>query len=218
MRRTIFLCTTPRSGSEYLSDLINRNGIPSIGESLNYYLNSPTCSLVGLEDFAIKAHAANNNMFCAKLFPFSMQKLTQSLDGLRLFPQYFGEVDYVYLSRGNTWRQAVSHYIANNTAQWTHQPDQVNNKKEIPFHFTDINYIHEQILARQTAWHQFFLAYKIVPKVVNYEDLTYDYVSVTRTLLRSLGVEVTDIKPSTVVKQTTELNEKLYQQVKKIIQ
>jgi trehalose 2-sulfotransferase len=108
--------------------------------------------------------------------------LAQHLDGL------FPNLRYVWVTRRDKVRQAVSLVKAKQSAQWkamTAQP-QCADATEYNFHVVDLAL--RRILHEECLWEEYFTHAGITPFTVVYEDLVRNYESTVRGVLDHLEI------------------------------
>jgi LPS sulfotransferase NodH len=114
----------------------------------------------------------------------------------RLFPL----AGYVWLTRRNKMRQAISLYIASRTGEWWKiegaTPEESQRADAEPgFDPQTIFRIEKRLLANDSKWQAFFAEGNIAPLVVYYEDLAADFKGTIAGILKWLGVPNSDSVP-----------------------
>jgi LPS sulfotransferase NodH len=202
-----FICTLPRSGSWLLCESLERTGIA--GRPREYIdpaalkdqpISKYRPHLEAILDrgmtsngvFGIKFHWFQFEFACGMIQALPEVRTTVLARGVR---QIFGDVRYVWLTRRDKARQAVSYYRASRTGQWwkidgTEVPGSSGKPKDVPFDYVEINRLYKVLLAHETKWYQFFEESGITPLVLPYEQLAVDYKGVTRELMESIGLEM----------------------------
>jgi len=130
-------------------------------------------------------------------------------DSLRILAP---DVHFVWLSRRDRVRQAVSMLRAARTRRYRSYDEPSAEDHEPPFDPAAIDRLVEQIGEFEAAWSADFAAAGIEPERIWYEDaLEHDYAVVARSVLESMGVDAPDdLTFSTrYEKQSDETSERL---------
>ncbi len=128
--RSYFICSTPRSGSWLLVDLLRATG--QAGVAREYFRLSPAGHLPDgpvqeLLDQVRRLGTSENGVFSAKVHWMQFEELGRALGGgivptpeelARLLGDWFPSPRFVFLRRSDTDRQAVSWYRAIETNEW----------------------------------------------------------------------------------------------------
>jgi LPS sulfotransferase NodH len=134
-----------------------------------------------------------------------MDEFRPLLDTLQQIPWYrglaapqllstvFPNLSYIWITRRDKVRQAVSHIKALQTNIWwlTDQPPvpAEEPKKNTPsFHFEAIERFVGYIEVDEQAWQDYFHTHAITPLVVVYEELVQSYDATTRQVLEYLHI------------------------------
>lgn len=223
------ICTTPRSGSNLLCNLLessgvmghpkeflnlnsvilpfaNRHNLINLDESriyLDHYLNS-----------AVDKFSSKNNVFGMKLL-FDQFEPYMELNNVRQFLQNF---KFVWLFRKDVLSQAVSMHIAKETDEWTYMNEQNNQEQEkknrrdlVEYDEQKINKFLKKLAKDNLNWVEFFSINQVDYLPVTYEDILLDANQVCHSICDFCGVE-TSHKFSTsqakFKKQGNNINEK----------
>lgn len=211
------ICTSPRSGSTLLCQLLSATGVagnphswfhrPSISDWLRTFdLPSQTAlsepeTLAAVFRAAIKQGSLDTGMFGLRLqrhsFDFFTKKLavlypTRYGDGERL-QAAFGRTLYIHLTRGDKLGQAVSLVRADQTGLWHRAPDGTEIERTAPPRepVYDADLIAgnlAELTAYDEDWERWFEKERIAPVRVTYEELSDDPVAVLVRLLEQLGL------------------------------
>lgn len=217
-RRTLLLCSHPRSGSTLLGETLH--GIGGFGCPLEYLhvgfrpkfmarWQAPTLS--ALLEATYRHRTDVGGVLSAKLFWLDIEDLLAELApplwqrfkgrGAETVPaaayrelhgllrDCFPEPTFVYLSRRDRVRQAISAWVAIQNRQWRSIPD-----LPAPTATGSVEYDYERIhgliaLADHCNghWRNFFAANAIQPLALAYEDLVAPDSPALRGLLAALG-------------------------------
>src|SRR5262249_20823009 len=126
-----FICTLPRSGSWLLSESLEKTGVA--GRPREYfepklYEDNPAVDPIESLDKIIRKGMTRNGVFAAKLhwyqFEFATRVVARESDMPvpLLIDRRFPGLCYVWLTRRDKIRQAVSYYRASKTGVWWQIP------------------------------------------------------------------------------------------------
>jgi LPS sulfotransferase NodH len=207
------ICTNPRSGSWLLSEGLAATSL--VGNPREWFnvleQRAQACRLGAAAqeepDFPayldhVIANATTPNGVCGiKLhyyqFAYLAQKLAtieayESLSTARAIAAAFAEPKYVWLTRRDKARQAISYYRACQTEEWW-QIDGVSrpegDHRNIDFNARAIRQLEFTLENNDNGWRQFFRANDIDVLVVDYEDLAADYRGNICRVLQWLGMD-----------------------------
>jgi LPS sulfotransferase NodH len=120
--RGYVICTTPRSGSNYLCQLLASTG--ALGRPLEYF-DAPAVRKAGIADYPDDPEAqldliprlggSPNGVYGLKVFPYQFERVA-ALGWTERLP---GELQFVFLTRRDLLGQAMSLVRANQTQAWT---------------------------------------------------------------------------------------------------
>jgi LPS sulfotransferase NodH len=113
-----------------------------------------------------------------------------------LLATVFPHLHYIWITRRDKVRQAVSLWKALQTWTWRQEeasppPNAAAASRKLIFHFKAIDHLVQQIVAHEAAWQQYFRSYGIQPFTVVYEELTVAYEEIGLNILRSLNIPIT---------------------------
>jgi LPS sulfotransferase NodH len=224
------ICTNPRSGSWLISEGLSSTKVA--GNPREWFHHSEEArerarikEQISREpnyqeyvDWMLKVGSTPNGIFGIKLHYYQFAEITkkmsevESMRGLptaELMSAIFPNVKYVWLTRRDRTRQALSYYRASKTDQWW----QINaNSKAAPptLDLEGVAKKEKELVGNDTQWQDYFNSNHIDPYVIYYEDLAADYDGTIRTLLGWLGVpnpEAVHIPPTRLQKQSDDLTE-----------
>ncbi len=226
---TYLLCAAPRTGSWLLAEALINTGLGGNPQEYFWPNDEPTWAErwnVDLGDYAAYLQAAfgygttPNGVWGAKLMWGYIDDLSRNLRRLPgcgalpvpdLFVHVFPNLRYVWLRRGDTVRQAVSHWRAIQTNVWAQSTDDAPQLGRDPeFRFESIDHLVRENEAHNAAWKQLFKDAGVIPFEVVYETFVAHREQTTLDILDYLGITV----PSDLVnasprlrKQADELSE-----------
>jgi LPS sulfotransferase NodH len=128
----------------------------------------------------------------------------------------FPALKFIWLTRRNKVRQAVSWWKAVQSQEWVrHTPDARTPAQPLMYHFTAIDQLVNESLMREAAWDAFFTEWHIRPLTLVYEDFIEDYAGTVAQVLDYLEVRATyrlDDTAITLRRQADSLSEVWVQQ------
>lgn len=217
-QRTLLICSHPRSGSTLLGEYLHATDLfgcpleyfhrgfrPAFAERWQ----APT--MQSLIEAAWRHRTAPGGLFSAKLFWQDMEDIVEELEpsilvGLReetgtqaspevyrhlyrLLTSLFPQPSFIYLSRQDRVRQAVSALVATCTRQWRDVPGQGRQQPA-----EEAVYDYERILGliafadqSHNHWQRFFTANEITPFRLSYEELIAKECHALLALFARLG-------------------------------
>ena len=214
VERTFFVCSTPRTGSTMLGNLLADSGL--VGRAGEYFGQVfrrevvPGLSRRGFDDYLVDCtqHARGTGTLGIKLHWDQVEvflhllRLRRGLRGLtdrQVIAAVFPAPSFVWLTREDALAQAVSWWKAMTTRKWT---DGRPVRGEPEFDVEGIAGRIRRIEEHTEAWHRWFEANEIEPLRVTYEELAADPTATARRVLAFVGV---DVPPGFAVAPATEL-------------
>ena len=203
------ICATPRCGSYLLCEALRNTGIASRPDEFFY----PDTAASWRERWgvatdaeflakAIEAGSTPNGVFGAKVmwgyFDDFVRKLRRLPGAARRAPlpellsAVFPNLAYVWITRRDKVRQAVSHWRAAQTNVWVWGGGERQEAQAPAFDFKQIDRLVRQSQAQDRAWQRFFVAHRIVPFVVVYEELAEAYEATAMQVLHFLHIPAPD--------------------------
>src|SRR5262249_14537649 len=137
----------------------------------------------------------------------------RGIGGAQLMSAAFPNVRYVWLTRRDKARQAISFQLAASTGTWwiiegvTRRPSESTPEPKFDTHA--IHRAERALTAPDSRWQAYFKDSAIEPLVVYYEDLVADYRGQITRVLKWLGVGGADgvaIPPTRLKRQATTRN------------
>jgi LPS sulfotransferase NodH len=142
----------------------------------------------------IEAGTTPNSVFGVKVLWGQFKSLLDHPEcaGLPLpevVPALFPNPRYIWITRRDKVRQAISLWKASQTDQWHRYADEpAEPVREVRFDFRQIDRRARKIIVDEAAWQEYFHRCGIVPLTVVYEDLVADYEASTRQALEYLAI------------------------------
>jgi LPS sulfotransferase NodH len=197
-----FICTLPRSGSWLLSEALERTGIagrpreyfePKLFEKHSNATYAEAVSRI------IRTGTTNNGVFGAKFHWYQFEyapRVVRTHDDSDtpvplLMAARFPNLRYIWLTRRDKVRQAVSYYRAIKTGQWWKIAGVRNGKSAQPpleFDYAYIQRLEKLILAHEAKWQKYFEEFDIDPLVLVYEEFCRNVGIAVREVLAHLGI------------------------------
>jgi LPS sulfotransferase NodH len=207
--KSYIICTVPRSGSNLLCDALSRTGVA--GRPLEYFnadyrhffldqWNRPrTTSESVFRELILQAGTTPNGVFGAKIQWFQVRELSSngtmigssSLTATK-FASNFPGAKYVFLTRNDKLRQAISWYRAGYKNAWWSIDGVVDprsgTEEEPPFEYTSIQHCEELLLKYECAWLRLFSDIGVTPLRIEYGELDTDLGATVRRVLEFVDV------------------------------
>jgi LPS sulfotransferase NodH len=205
----VFLCTSQRTGSFFLSRTMLHHGI---GVPHGYFNNRHVSSIarrVGIaalgDGFAAGAHPSLrrayiheilsrrtvNGVFAAKL---QWGQYAQQLDN----PEGHDLLDggrFIYLYREDLLAQAISVHVAMETGMWGLDGRATSIVPETPRFFDEplIQDRLQRLAENETNWRLFFARAGIAPLIISYEQLVADTPATMRRIIAAFALDLPDV-------------------------
>lgn len=211
------LCTTPRSGSTLLCDLLTATGLAGAPDS--FFMPDPApewrraWGLPGAPGpdaaafaratlaAAIKAGRGATPIFGLRLMQADLPRLTGLINDARPGPAQdkarlegaFGRTVFVHLSRTDKLAQAVSRVRAEQSGLWHIAPDgraleRLSPPAALRYDAARIAAVLADITAADAAWQSWFNAEAITPLALTYETLAASPAKAVNAILAALGL------------------------------
>ncbi|NRG18139.1 sulfotransferase [Rhizobiales bacterium] len=212
------ICTSPRSGSTLLCNLLAATGISgnpdsyfhsgSISDWLVCFNLKPETSaserdtLAAIFKAAIAKGSLDTGMFGLRLQRHSFDFFTRKLAVLHpeaggdseRFEYAFGRTLFIHLTRLDKIRQAVSYVRAEQTGLWHVAPDgteleRLPSSNAPSYCAEDIKKCFDRFTTFDLDWKAWFDAQGIEPLRITYEKFSSDPIEVLREILDHLGLD-----------------------------
>lgn len=232
IKKSILICTTHRSGSFWLCDLLNMtNESGRFTEHFNYkksnsHLIDIPRPYVPAFYRAIKSGISSNGVFGTKiLYPqlkdvergFNEEGLHIGESGFDILTQRLSNIQIIRLRRKNRVRQAISYYRAQHTKKWWKVDDVANE----PFLVDYLGLKHIRAIALEferweRTWDKTLSRFPALPILdVSYEDLVENGSTEMPRLLSFLQLDAQSVSTTVTSKfkvQSDEYSEDVYRQ------
>lgn len=212
------ICTTPRSGSTLLCELLAATGKAGHPESyfhsasisdwlINFNLTPENYStdnnvLSAIFDAARERGTGNTGIFGLRLQRKSFSFLIREMGKLHprhssdseLFQAAFGDTLFIHLTRTNKLEQAISLDKATQTGLWHMAPDgteleRLSAPQELVYDRDEIANHLADLTTLDNDWEEWFVKEKIDPLRVTYDELSANPVVVLAQILEQLGLD-----------------------------
>lgn len=227
----------PRRPKEYFEDLDNTEIMELLGNYSRLDDEPNQSMLWGSPHYAdylakvIEEGTTPNGVFGAKLmwgyFDDFISNLWQipkfrDLPVPDMLSTAFPNLQYIFVTRRDKVRQAVSLWKAIQTWTWKIDEaagDRLPHQHTLTFHFEAIDHLVKRIIAHEVAWQNYFEASKIEPFTVAYEELAIAYEETAFKILQYLNIPIPEgltLGERRMKKQADALSEEWVHQYSKI--
>ena len=205
----IFVCYTSRSGSALLCVALASTGVA--GQPEEYFHPGATATLgkpAWREDWQtrdfesilrepMRYGTTPNGVFGSKLLLEESIDIGDRLRRLsgnhdpntaRVFANTFPEPRYLWITRRDKVRQAISLFRAKQSGEWIRKVESTPAATNLVFSYRLIDGLLRHIVQTEAAWARFFIDSGIVPHTVVYEDLVQTYEPTVRQVLSYLQI------------------------------
>jgi LPS sulfotransferase NodH len=213
----LLICTTPRSGSWLLSDLLERTGKIAMGQEYFHVNYVPALAReYGLGSLAIteeyiseirRRAQEDGRLFSSKLH---WVQINQLVDALRVVHPDLAAANtpapelieaslpgsrYLFLTREDKARQAISLFRALRTDTWWEHAaegepeEQGQAAPELIADYLAIRWLEDVLVEQEAEWRRYFEVFAIEPLTVVYEQLCAEPGRVVRAVLDWLGLQ-----------------------------
>jgi LPS sulfotransferase NodH len=195
--RFYVICTTPRSGSNFLCrELARRGAFGKPREFFNFHRPmfqfARELAAKGMDDYIAKLFAAYTSpeaVFGWKAFWFDFLFLRDMVGRF----ERFQPLTYIYLHRRDDIAQAVSFAYARASGAW-HSEDLM--QVDLPYDRAGIDDALRAVRWNRGGWEDFFATGAVTPLRVEYDDLVRDPVPAIQQIALALGLPAELAPPS----------------------
>lgn len=187
--RGYVLCTTPRSGSNFLCDLLAKTGV--LGNPLEYF-NAPGRRLVDTPDYPDQPKKQIDIVLTRGLTPngiFGLKVFPAHIDALKDFHwiEALPPLTFIYLRRTDVLGQAISAVIANQTRRWRSTMPIIGGSS---YNSAEISRMLSNIVQWDARWRLYFALQGMSPLELVYEDVWRDPGSAVSGIAKAVGVSL----------------------------
>jgi trehalose 2-sulfotransferase len=202
IRLSYLVCATPRTGSNFLCEVLSRFGVAGHPEEY-FWQRSFWYERWGVSDFAtfidaVREHGTSGNgVFGSKLMWDQVNDLVRELvatlgvtgdSPARVFELAFANLHYVWLRRTDRIRQGISYYRALETKRWR-STDTTSISRAPSFNFDKIRSLIQLCEWEDASWQEFFEQNAITPLLVRFEELATAPELTAQKIMANLGIE-----------------------------
>ena len=108
----------------------------------------------------------------------------------RLLANLFPNLFYIWMTRRDNIRQAVSGDIAIQTEDYVSTVLKPGPSSKLTFNFNRIDFLYYRILAAEDAWHRYFIQSGVKPFRVVYEEFIANYDETVGSILDYLRIRI----------------------------
>lgn len=233
---TYIICTNPRSGSWLLSEGLASTSLAgnprewfNTLEEQQYRArwrmeHSTDLTYTRYLELAKAESTTSNGISGIKLHYYQFAELPKKmaavegfggLTTVQLMLKAFPNAKYIWLTRRDKVRQAISFLLASTTDEWWSIEGSTANKRsestgDAKFDPHSIARMEHVLKENNSQWQSYFQDNGIVPLVIYYEDLVADYAGTIVSVLKWLGIANADtivVPPSRLRQQSDDRNE-----------
>lgn len=211
MTQTYILCSTPRTGSTLLCELLKSSGVA--GKPHSYFRlqdmnrRAKEWGILrsdGSYDFcefltaARKFGSTANGVLGLRIMWGTLEEVIDELtkifpdtpnNDLELLETAFGKIKFVYLRRKDVVAQSISLYRAERTNYW-HSTEGLTPQMTVEYDSREIASRTDMLNEHNRAWQNWFRKAGVTPLEICYEDLETDPETVTLKVLEFLDLSV----------------------------
>jgi LPS sulfotransferase NodH len=196
----------PRRPREYFTGLDNAGILDLLGDYST--LDASPKRFAHGEEYArylshvFKEGTTPNGVFGAKImwgylddFVGNLREIAayRDLPVPELLATVFPDLHYIYVTRRDKVRQAVSLWKAIQNSTWSQEePFTPQTTHKLVFHFEAIDHLLQRIVAHEEAWQRYFTENNIQPFHVIYEELVASYEQIRFDILHYLHIDIPD--------------------------
>lgn len=206
VQTSYFICATPRTGTNLLCEALTNTGVAGIPMEIFDQNTEAYCwkawDVSTYSEYltrAIKECTTPNGAFGTKImwapsFNYFLDRLRQVkgnkiLARPELVSSVFPNVRYIWVTRRDKVRQAVSHLRAMQTGVWKVEKGEKPAPVRQPYFDAQvIDYLITANLMSEAAWQDYFAECGVIPFTVVYEDLPTTLKETTSKILQYLGI------------------------------
>ncbi|MFK7741474.1 MAG: Stf0 family sulfotransferase [Planctomycetota bacterium] len=233
------VCTTQRSGSNLLCQLLRDSGIAGFPEEYfaERFFDGYARKLFELDGFpdrfgdylaCVLARRSPNGAFgsvmmwsyldeiCGRIR--SDDRMSRAASSHDVLVETFGAPRYIWLRRRNKVRQAISMVRAEISDQWVSRDrERRPTPRELPrdrFDYDRIAGVAKHFEQSDAGWQRFFEAAGVEPIAFDYEDFAADTASAVPAVIEALGLAVPKdiaVAPPKLQRQADQLSEEWYE-------
>ncbi len=202
---TYVICSTPRTGSTLLCELLTSTGIAGVPHS--YFRSQdidrraadwglpPDRTFESYSKAVRRFTSSENGVLGLRVMWGTLDELLSelrpvhgNLDDLAVLEAEFGDISFIHLKRGDLVGQAISLFKAEESNYWhSTQPDYSNI--EVHYNYDEIKRRVDSLKNDDAAWIEWFRRVGVEPFSITYEQLELDAEDTARSVLRHLDLD-----------------------------
>lgn len=200
--KSVFICTSPRSGSYHLADLLQQSGLPFAEEIfIPFHENALTRSYnlshisnkIEFYKSLVRMHS-KEGIFIAKLMPAQLKRVLKNIEHVSgapsdfdIFSSIFPNPTFIHLTRKDVLAQAISLTKALQTGQWIKTSEEDNRYSIEPYYsYVEIVISKNRLTQMHNFWEEWFSSEGIDPLPIVYEQLVDNPAATLSRLLSSI--------------------------------
>ena len=207
--RSYVVCATPRSGSSLLCEALESTGLA--GRPKEYFSPEAETTLYkkwesrNFKEYferALREATTPNGVFGFKIMMIDFAEYFipllreiespqyHDLPEAELLHRFFPDLRYIWITRRNKVRQAVSLSKAIQTSIWEVRTDKQKRapQQDPRYRFNVIDLLMQRMVIHEARWQEYFAKNNINPMIVFYEDFVNSYQQTTSEMLKFIGV------------------------------
>ena len=214
-RQAFFICSTPRCGSSLICEALCVAGAGVPTEYFDAETKAGFCQAWGIKNTSnylaalLKKKTTPNGVFGCKTH---WHQYVENF-GANSIPDFSPLVKYIWLSRRDAVRQAVSYWKAIETNQWAVSHQCTNENPQ--FNLERVEELRKQNEFEEAQWKSFFEQNEIEPLHLHYEEFSQDTTAAVADCFEFLALDNSTIPSSlelTLERQSDDLSEQWVQQ------
>ena len=207
-----WICCTARSGSSLLCQILTATGVAGRPDEYFFWENMPAQAkpwglaarwrITDLREYltqSLRHGTTPNGWFGVKMAPAlyldtfvgELRKLPEysdpALPTRELLGRFLPDLRFVYLTRRDKLRQAISWVKASQSNLWRSDQD-VEPQGAARYEFESIDAQITQISLAESLWQQLFSDWGVRPLTLVYEDFLHDHEGMAARVLEFLGI------------------------------
>jgi LPS sulfotransferase NodH len=223
-KKSYIICSTARSGSNYLSWSLQNAKLGLPHETFNKGMKLWERWGVDkkfetfIPEVLIRQTNPETNVFGMKLFWYHLSNFKQwalevpeiketNLSDYELLEVFFPNVQFIFLQRRDKLMQAVSYAkMMQSGVSFVREGERGDSLREEDYDRGLIENLFDQLIAYDLLWEDFFSAQTIEPVVIYYEDLIAEYLFTIEKIFEKLGLPMGEFDRPKIEKQRNQIS------------
>jgi LPS sulfotransferase NodH len=231
--KSYIICSTPRTGSFLLCESLIRTDVAGgpgeyfwMGNEEGFRSRWGVTTYADYVQAAIRQGSTSNGVFGVKIMHGYLEDVAKKISTLeqfkgrelrpdQMFSELFPNLHYIWITRRDKVRQAISWYKAGTTGIWAWDKDEPPHLDIVPIY--DFNMIESNIrliTMQEALWNEFFRTAGVTPLSVVYEDLSEGIAETTCRVLSFLKIPIPEPlmnTPGRMHRQSDALSQEWYE-------